>query len=216
MARYNTEFLLSATSPAQFPPAAAPEFAFLGRSNVGKSSLINALTGQVAARVSSTPGRTRAINFFAIRPRPGVPPEMILADLPGYGYAKLARSIRAEWPSFIDPYLAARPTLAGCVCLVDISIPPQPSDVQLAEYLDSIGRARVIVATKADRVSGNERTKALRALRTALGTESILACSAKDHRGINELWSALRTAAAEYQASTTASTAALTSEEVLE
>src|SRR5580693_8180706 len=118
------KFLLSAMSPDHFPDVSrtfdAPEVAFLGRSNVGKSSLINALLGSKEARVSSTPGRTRAINFFALADSPTrQQPQLIFADLPGYGYAKLSKSISAEWPQFIDPYLRERPTLALCICLVD-------------------------------------------------------------------------------------------------
>ncbi|HWF66783.1 MAG TPA: ribosome biogenesis GTP-binding protein YihA/YsxC [Acidobacteriaceae bacterium] len=192
MPHYHTNFLLSATSAAQFPPTTAPEIAFLGRSNVGKSSLINALLGESAARVSSTPGRTRAINFFALHLRAGIKPELILADLPGYGYAKISRSIRKEWPAFIDPYLATRRTLAACVCLVDMNIPPQPGDSILAEYLDSIGRPRIVVGTKADKLSGNQRVVSVNRLRKALGVDAILVCSAKDGRGIRELWSAIQ------------------------
>jgi GTP-binding protein len=192
MPRYQTNFLLSATSAAQFPQPCVPEIAFLGRSNVGKSSLINALLGEPAARVSSTPGRTRAINFFALHLQSRVLPELILADLPGYGYAKLSRSISAEWPSFIDPYLATRETLTACVCLVDMNVPPQPGDAMLAEYLDSIGRQRIVVGTKADKLSGNQRTVAVKVLREALGVEDIVVCSAKDGRGISALWSAIQ------------------------
>jgi GTP-binding protein len=191
MPQYRTTFLLSATSAEQFPRPSVPEVAFLGRSNVGKSSLINALLGEAAARVSSTPGRTRAINFFALHVQSPAKPELILADLPGYGYAKLSRSISAEWPSFIDPYLAGRETLAACVCLVDMNVPPQPGDVMLAEYLDGIGRPRITVGTKADKLSGNRRTTAAKKLREALRTEDLLVCSAKEGRGIAELWSAI-------------------------
>lgn len=191
MARYRTRFLLSATNAAQFPPPSVPEIAFLGRSNVGKSSLLNALLGEPAARVSSTPGRTRAINFFALHAGARVNSELILADLPGYGYAKISRSIREQWPSFIDPYLAERKTLAACVCLVDMNIPPQPADSLLAEYLDDLGRARILVGTKADKLSGNQRVVAASRLRKALGTDEILICSAKDGRGIGELWNAI-------------------------
>ncbi len=191
MPRYHTTFLLSATSAAQFPQSSVPEIAFLGRSNVGKSSLINSLLGEPAARVSSTPGRTRAINFFALHVQSPAKPELILADLPGYGYAKISRSISAEWPAFIDPYLAERETLAACVCLVDMNVPPQPGDAILAEYLNSIGRPRIVVGTKADKLSGNQRVVAANQLRKALGTEDMLICSAKDGRGIAELWSAI-------------------------
>ena len=191
MPRYQTTFLLSATSAEQFPQPTVPEIAFLGRSNVGKSSLINALLGEQAARVSSTPGRTRAINFFSLHVQSPSKPELVLADLPGYGYAKISRSISAEWPAFIDPYLAERVTLAACVCLVDMNVPPQPGDAMLAEYLDSIGRPRIVVGTKADKLSGNQRTVAVRELRKALGTDDILVCSAKDGRGIAALWDAI-------------------------
>jgi len=197
MPRYQTKFLLSATAADQFPAPTAPEIAFLGRSNVGKSSLINALLGEPAARVSQTPGRTRAINFFALHLPSRVVPEIVLADLPGYGYAKISRSISAEWPSFINPYLATRESLAACVCLVDMNVPPQPGDAILAEYLDSIGRQRIVVGTKSDKLSGNGRTTAVKALRAALGVEEILVCSAKDGRGIGALWSAMHAVAEE-------------------
>lgn len=191
MFRYQTTFLLSATSASQFPAGSVPEVAFLGRSNVGKSSLINALLGEPAARVSSTPGRTRAINFFALHGKSPTRPELILADLPGYGYAKLSRSIRAEWPTFIHPYLAGRETLAACICLVDMNVPPQPGDMMLAEYLDNIHRPRILVGTKADKLSGNQRVVAMKRLREALETDEMLVCSAKDGRGIPALWQAI-------------------------
>lgn len=192
MPRYVSRFLLSATSVAQFPQTDAPEIAFLGRSNVGKSSLMNALIGEPAARVSSTPGRTRAINFFALHFHSKAKPELILADLPGYGYAKISRSISSQWPAFINPYLARRETLAACVCLVDMNVPPQPADIMLAEYLDSIGRRRITVGTKADKLSGNRRVTAIHRLREALRAKETLVCSAKDGRGVSELWGAIQ------------------------
>ena len=200
MSRLYPKFLRSATAPSQFPPPEAPEIAFLGRSNVGKSSLLNALLGEKHARVSSTPGRTRAINFFALTDapageKPGQPPRLLFADLPGYGYSKLSKSVSAQWPAFIEPYLRDRPTLALCVCLVDSTIPPKASDAQLLEFLRSAGRRYVVAGTKADRLSGNGRTKALAALGDAFGAENLLLCSAKTGAGIRELWRAIREAA---------------------
>jgi GTP-binding protein len=193
--RLTARFLLSATSPEQFPAAAAPEFAFLGRSNVGKSSLINALLGERAAKVSSTPGRTRAINFFALFESPSArEPRMLFADLPGYGYAKLSKSISAEWPGFINPYLAERFNLAMCICLVDSNIPAQASDQQLLLSLKEMGRDFLVVGTKADRLSGNQRTRAWTQLKRELELDELLLCSAKTGLGIKELWTRLLTA----------------------
>ena len=196
--RYTAQFLLSALAPAQFPAPTVPEIAFLGRSNVGKSSLLNALLGSKQAKVSSTPGRTRAINFFSITDAPRrQQPQMYFADLPGYGYAKISKSISAEWPKFIEPYLAERPTLALCLCLVDSNIPPQASDVQLIAFLKSTGRHLIVVATKADKLSGNGRSKAQAALRKGLDVDELLLCSAKTGAGLKELWAAIQGAAAE-------------------
>src|ERR1700733_1265404 len=194
--RLNPVFLLSATDVAHFPSAVktfgAPEVAFLGRSNVGKSSLINSLLGSREAKVSSTPGRTRAINFFALHEGAGekmkVRPTLIFADLPGYGYAKISKSISAEWPKFIEPYLAERETLALCICLVDSNIPPQPSDKQLIEALQQMQRPHLIVATKADKLSNNALAKSLAALRRAHGEERILPVSSKSENGVKALW----------------------------
>jgi GTP-binding protein len=185
--RYTTQFLLSALAAAQFPAPSVPEIAFLGRSNVGKSSLLNALVGDKAAKVSSTPGRTRAINFFALV-GPDQKQKKIFADLPGYGYAKISKSISAGWPAFIEPYLANRETLGLCICLVDSNIPPQPSDRQLIDWLRAADRSFAVVATKVDRLSGNERTRNLLALKKGLELDEILAVSAKTKSGINELW----------------------------
>ncbi len=192
--RYTTQFMLSALSAAQFPEPGLPEIAFLGRSNVGKSSLFNALVGEKAAKVSQTPGRTRAINFFLVLDeRRG--PKKIFADLPGYGYAKIAKSISAEWPKFIEPYLMERATLGLCVCLVDSNIPPQASDGQLLEWLRAAGRRFIVAATKIDRLSGNERTRNVAALKKGLEIEEILPVSAKTGQGIKELWAKIEEAA---------------------
>jgi GTP-binding protein len=113
---------------------------------------------------------------------------MVLADLPGYGYAKISKSISAEWPKFIEPYMGEREQLKLSICLVDSNIPPQENDRQLIDWLRAAGREFVVVATKADRLSGNERTRNLAALRKGLDVEEILAISAKTGAGIKELW----------------------------
>ena len=191
---YTTQFLLSALDAAQFPAPTVPEIAFLGRSNVGKSSLLNALVGEKAAKVSQTPGRTRAINFFALLD-PRRQTRLAFADLPGYGYAKISKSISAEWPKFIDPYLAERETLKLCICLVDSNIPPQPNDGKLIDWLRHADREFLVVATKVDRLSGNVRTKNLLALRTAFELEEVLPVSAKTGAGIPELCSRIEATA---------------------
>lgn len=193
--RVLTRFLLAATESRYFPPPALPEIAFLGRSNVGKSSVINSLVGKKLARTSSTPGRTRSINFFEVR-WPGKPkPELIFTDLPGYGYAKVAHTVSAEWPSFIEPYLRERPCLALCLALIDINVPPQESDRQLREFLAATGRPFLIVATKADRLSGNQLQNALSSFAREFGDARILPFSAKSGAGRDELWREIRQAA---------------------
>ena len=190
---YTTQFLLSALAAAQFPAPDAPEIAFLGRSNVGKSSLLNALVGEKAAKVSQTPGRTRAINFFALLDRSGRR-KLVFADLPGYGYAKISKSISAGWPAFIEPYLAIRSTLKLCVCLVDSNVPPQESDRQLIGWLRAAGRDFAVAATKIDRLSGNERTRNLLALKKGLDLDEVLPVSAKTDYGVKELWARIEAA----------------------
>jgi GTP-binding protein len=194
--RVYPKFLISALSPAQFPEPSVPEIAFLGRSNVGKSSLLNALLDSKQAKVSATPGRTRSINFFSITDTPQrQQPQMYFADLPGYGYAKISKSISAEWPKFIEPYLAERPTLSLCLCLVDSNIPPQSSDAQLIHFLKSVQRDFLVVATKADKLSGNGRAKAQSTLQKGLEADKLLFCSAKTGAGLKDLWAAINIAA---------------------
>jgi GTP-binding protein len=197
--RLSPVFLLSATDVAHFPAEAktfgAPEIAFLGRSNVGKSSLINSLLGSREAKVSSTPGRTRAINFFALHEGAGekmkVRPTLIFADLPGYGYAKISKSISSEWPKFIEPYLAERETLALAICLVDTNIPPQPSDKTLIDFFKQTQRPYLVVGTKADRLSNNVLAKNVAALKRELGVDEVLPVSAKTDAGTKALWTRL-------------------------
>jgi len=178
----------------------------LGRSNVGKSSVINSLVGSKVAKTSSTPGRTRSINFFEIR-WPGKPrPELIFADLPGYGYAKISREVSQEWPKFIEPYLKARSTLALCLALIDCNIPPQASDRQLLEFLSDIGRPFLLVATKSDRLSGNQLRNSLETLAREYPQAHILPYSAKTGSGRDDLWRELRNAAAQVSAKPPAET----------
>jgi GTP-binding protein len=192
--------MLSASDLSHFPPQTVPEIAFLGRSNVGKSSLINALVGAKLARTSNTPGRTRSINFYEVR-RPGQPrPELLFADLPGYGYAKVSRSIAEDWARFVDPYLHQRSSLALCLVLVDANIPPQESDGQLLEFLASRERPHAIVATKCDRLSGNQLTQAMQRLTQAYGGVPVIAFSAKTGVGKEELWSQIRASLAQFPA----------------
>jgi GTP-binding protein len=195
--KYLWKFLTAAGDARQFPPPGVPEVAFLGRSNVGKSSVINSLLSDKVAKTSSTPGRTRSINFFAVRRQGAARPEVIFADLPGYGYAKLSKEVSAEWPKFIDPYLKERPSLALCLCLVDINIPPQDSDRQLVEFLKHVGRKFLLVATKADRVSNNQLRNQMELFKREFGTENILPYSSKVGTGKDELWKRIRAAAEE-------------------
>src|SRR6476646_4667112 len=126
--RVLARFMMSVSDASQFPAPALPEVAFLGRSNVGKSSVINSLLGSKVARTSSTPGRTRSINFYEVRWAGKPQPEVMFTDLPGYGYAKISREIAQQWGEFIDPYLKERPNLALCLALVDVNVPAQESD----------------------------------------------------------------------------------------
>jgi GTP-binding protein len=193
-------FMAAATDAAHFPAPSLPEVAFLGRSNVGKSSVINTLVEAKLARTSSTPGRTRSINFFEVR-WPGKPqPEVIFADLPGYGYAKLSREISQEWPKFIEPYLNERPTLALCLALVDVNVPPQDSDRHLLDFLNSSGRDFLVIATKSDRLSNNQLRNAMKGLVEAYPTATVIPFSAKTRVGRDEVWNKIRQASAEFHA----------------
>lgn len=192
-----TRFLISAADPKQFPPAGAPEIAFVGRSNVGKSSLINSLVGSKIAKTSNLPGRTQTINFFQVR-RPGRPhPDFLFADLPGYGYARVPKEVTARWADFINPYLEKRESLALCVVLVDVTVPPQELDLQLLDWLRHVERNFLLVATKADRISGNQLRNSLHKLseKLSIRPDQIIPFSAKAPIGRDELWRAIKLAA---------------------
>jgi len=192
-----TKFVTAAADPRQFPAPSAPEIAFLGRSNVGKSSLINALVGAKVARTSNTPGRTQTINFFQIR-RPGKPePDFIFTDLPGYGYARVPVEVTARWAQFVNPYLEKRESLVLCMALVDVTIPPQQLDLQLLDWLRHSQRNFIVVATKSDRISNNQLRASLQKLGEQLHVpvEQIVAFSAKARLGRDELWRLIKRAA---------------------
>jgi GTP-binding protein len=198
--RVLSKFVGAATAVEQFPALTLPEVAFLGRSNVGKSSVINSLLGTKIARTSSTPGRTRAINFFEVR-WPGKPaPEVIFADLPGYGYARVPRDVSGQWGGFVEPYLKERRSLALCLALVDLNVPPQESDKQLLEFLLASERSLVVVGTKADKLSGNTLRKAIDTFTRNRPELRVVPYSARTGLGRDELWREIRAAMSFYSA----------------
>ncbi len=160
------DFLCSAVKKGQYPAEDLPEIAFAGRSNVGKSSLINLLTNnRNAAKVSSSPGKTRTINFFLING------SFRIVDLPGYGYAKVSKAVSEDWGRMMEEYLSGRPNLVGVVQLVDIRHEPSAQDVQMYDYLRYYGLSGLVVATKADKVSRNEMNKNIALIRKTLSLE---------------------------------------------
>ena len=162
--------------------------------------MINSLLGAKVAKTSSTPGRTRSINFFEVR-WPGKPrPELIFADLPGYGYAKVSREVSEQWPSFIESYLKERSCLALCLALVDVNVAPQASDRQLLDFLESSGRSLVIVATKSDRLSRNQLGNAVRTIAQEHPRANIVPYSARTGAGREELWKQIKVETENYAA----------------
>jgi GTP-binding protein len=181
-------FAGSAGTPAQFPEDGLPEVAFLGRSNVGKSRLLNALVGvQGLARVSATPGRTRLVNFFR------VDEAWYLVDLPGYGYARVPAAVRDGFETLVTSYLQREAVALG-VFLVDPRRPPTEADQLLGRYLDRLGLPFVLAATKTDKLGGNELRSRLRELERGLGRKAVdvIATSAIDGTGVPELLRAIR------------------------
>lgn len=182
----SAEFIKSAVHEKDFPKERLPEVAFVGRSNVGKSSLINTLVGRKGlAKTSSTPGRTQLINFFRINQK------LAFVDLPGYGYAKVSVSVRREWGPMIEGYLKNRENLKGVVLIMDIRRPPEEEEEELLEFLDSIGIPSVAALAKVDKLSGNEKAKQLRILEKSLKGIPI-PFSSITGEGKDELWRAIR------------------------
>jgi GTP-binding protein len=189
-------FVGSAASAAQFPRDGLPEVAFLGRSNVGKSSLLNALAGtRNLARVSATPGRTRLVNFFRVGAAEA-DAAFYLVDLPGYGYARVPEEMRKEWETLVNAYLVGRDPLALCVFLVDLRHEPTDGDLTLRTYLDHYRLPYVVAATKSDKLGRGEATRRRDALARGLGRAAVgvVAVSAEDGSGIEQLWRTIRAA----------------------
>ncbi len=179
------EFITSAAKPKQYPPVGVPEIAFAGRSNVGKSSLINALLGRKKlVKVSSTPGKTRTINFFNIND------EFRIVDLPGYGYARVAKAESDDWGRMMETYLSGREGLLRVIQLVDIRHAPTAQDRQMYDYLRYYGLSGTVAVTKADKLSRNEAAKNLALIRKGLelGPEdTVIPVSSLNGRGIDVL-----------------------------
>ncbi|HKP36679.1 MAG TPA: ribosome biogenesis GTP-binding protein YihA/YsxC [Pyrinomonadaceae bacterium] len=181
----SAEFVKSAFEEADWPRDQKPEIAFLGRSNVGKSSLMNSLLGvRGLARTSSTPGRTQAVNFFLINEK------FRFVDLPGYGYARAPKDVKAKWNAAATDYLASRSQLVLSIHLVDARHEPTKQDLQLHEWLQHHDRRHLVVATKSDKLSNNELRKNTSSAKRLLESE-ILPFSAVTGRGREELWRAI-------------------------
>jgi GTP-binding protein len=199
MKREAVTFAGSAASPTQFPQDGLPEVAVLGRSNVGKSTLLNALVGvKNLARVSGTPGRTRLVNFFRMGNA------LYLADLPGYGYARVPESVRQGWERLVTSYLVDRAALALCLFLVDIRHEPTEGDEVLGRFLEEHQLPYAIVATKADKVSHGQAAQRVRTLREGLGltAREVVAVSAEKGTGLDAVRAIIRRAAAERRSAT--------------
>ncbi len=187
-------FVTSASSPSGFPRPERPEIAFAGRSNVGKSSLINTLTGKKGlARTSSTPGRTRLLNWFHVSPPSG--PDLAFVDLPGYGYAKVPRDMRASWRPLVESLIKERETLRLVIVIIDARRGPEEEEVELLEWLAEVDRPALVVLTKVDKLAKSKRIPAAAAARRALGLKKQpLLFSADNGEGVDDLWRAILSA----------------------
>src|SRR5215204_7700524 len=183
------EFIKSAFQETDWPRDFKPEIAFLGRSNVGKSSLINSLLSvRGLARTSSTPGRTQALNFFSINDK------FRFVDFPGFGYARVPKEIKSSWGEMATSFLAKRRQLVLSIHIVDSHHEPTKQDLQLHEWLDESNKPLLIVATKSDKLSNNELKKNLEHIARVLNHDSVVAYSAKSGRGRDEIWRAIKSA----------------------
>jgi GTP-binding protein len=181
----STEFLKSVYPQDDYPPGRYPEVAFAGRSNVGKSSLINTLVNRKGlARISSSPGKTQSINFYLVNR------SVCLVDLPGYGYAKVPQQVRKRWNPLIEDYCRNRKNLCGVVVIIDARIDPTPLDRSLITWLRDLSIPALITMTKADKLSKNKMAQALRqtAETLAINPEQICTFSAHTGQGKKELW----------------------------
>lgn len=194
---HQTVFIKSAVKPVDYPEAVLPEVAFAGRSNVGKSSLINVLVERKGlVRTSSTPGRTQLINFFQMT---AADLELNLVDLPGYGYAKVPLDVKRQWGPMMERYLSGRETLRAVVLILDIRRIPTDEDLQMLSWLQSYQRRPIVVLTKCDKVSKNERAKqtALIAARLQMDPALLVHFSALSKDGRVAVWQAIRAAVEE-------------------
>jgi GTP-binding protein len=185
----SARFVKSATRPDDFPRDQRPEIAFCGRSNIGKSSLLNTLTNTHGlARTSSSPGRTQTINFFLIDDR------MYFVDLPGYGYAKVPKAVKENFGAMIESYLGHRKQLKLALMLVDSRMPPTDSDMMMKQWLDHHGISNAVVLTKTDKISRNQLNQALRTSAQTLRTKEIIPFSAVTGSGKDKLLTRIRAA----------------------
>jgi len=179
----------TAAAPEGFPEPDAPEVAFLGRSNVGKSSLLNALVNRrKLARTSSSPGKTRLIHWYRVRTTGR---ETLLVDLPGYGYARVSRTERRGWQALIESYLQQRPTLTAAVLLQDIRRDVSEDETLLIDWLVERAIPVIVAITKVDKLKPMKRAERIRLLKRALGGVPIVATSATGKTGLAELWAAI-------------------------